>query len=113
MKNLIVTSILLATVAAGASEDWVVLTPQQKQIISQDNCAAAAVDAAASLISEEIQDAGVDFPDHIYLRNLHVSTPKKLYAVDFPGGSTILVSTRVHGSKCAVTDASRVVPQFL
>lgn len=97
------------TVSTGiGSANWIVTSRSQKRILDTDQCARAALYASGSLVSNEIQKAGVDYPDHIYLSEFHVNNPGRYYSVTFKGDSTILVETRRYGSGCRVIQAGRI-----
>ncbi len=107
MKILLSLVLFAASVTALASDGWIVLTKAQQRLVANDKCAATALDAAAGLVSAEIRDAGVDFPDHLYLSNLYGSVKGKLYVVTFRDDSSILVTTQKTKTSCS-GKASRV-----
>ena len=114
MKSLLTLSMLLfsnlssALPAVGNPDSWVLTTSSQRMLLKKDRCAQVALEAAASLISLEIQDAGVDYPDHIRLSDLHVSSLGKYYAITFEGDSTLLVQTRRSETSCKALKPSRL-----
>src|SRR5688572_5308398 len=109
-KTFLFSLMTLFSTSAFATNDWVILTEEQQEIVAVDICAAAAIDESASLVAEEILDAGVDFPDHIFLFDLYVSEKGKFYVVTFQDDSSITVQTKRKNSKCTAK-ASRVTPQ--
>jgi hypothetical protein len=110
-SSLIILMSIVSSVSFGSSnsiqDNWIVTTQAQKRILKRDPCGQAALNAAASLVSKEIQEAGVDYPDHIYLSDLHVSSPGRYYAITFKGDTTLLVQTRRYGTGCKAIKPSR------
>jgi hypothetical protein len=105
---LVLSTVSLAYSANSKGSNWVITSPAQKRVLSQDTCASSALEAAASLVSEEIKEAGVDFPDHLYLSDLHVSSAGRYYSITFKSDSTILVQTRRYGMGCKVIQVGRI-----
>ncbi len=92
---------------ASTTDEWVILNEQQRATVGKDECAKVAVDAAAGLVSKEIKDAGIDYPDHLYLRDLYTSVKGQAYAITFQNDSTIMVTTQIRRSKCRAKKVSR------
>lgn len=106
---LILSNVSTANSSIHNGSSWVVVTsPAHKRVIAQDICARAALESASSFLSDELKDAGVDFPEHLYLSDLHVSGVGRYYAITFKGDSTILVQTRRYGSGCRVIQVGRI-----
>lgn len=110
MKILLSLALFAASATAFGSAGWIVLTRAQHRLVTNDKCAAAALDAATGLVSEEIQESGVDFPDHLYLSDLYVSKKGKLYVITFRDDSSILVETQKTRTACS-GEASRIRPE--
>lgn len=100
MRALLYCCLLMLSSSVYGADDWVVLTPDQQQFMANDVCAAAAVDAAVTLIAEEIRVSGADYPAHLYLFDLQVSTPEKSYLVTFKGDFPIRFETKKTGLTC-------------
>lgn len=109
MRFLISLVIIAASVNAFGSNEWVVLTKEQQRLVHNDKCASASLEAAVGLVSYEIENAGVDYPDHLYLLDLYVSKVGKTYVVTFRDDSSILVRTNKTRATCT-GKASRIAP---
>jgi hypothetical protein len=107
-KLLILTAILVNALSVSAADSWVVMTQEQQSLVRKDACAFVAVEAAAGQVSNEIQDAGVDYPEHLYLLDLHVGLAGKTYAVTFKDDIPRLVGTKVVGKKCVAGTPERI-----
>ena len=105
---LVLSSVSLAYSANRKDSSWVITSPAHKRVLSQDTCARSALEAAASLVSEEIREAGVDFPDHLYLSDIHVSSAGRYYSITFKSDSSFLVQTRRYGLGCRVIQVGRI-----
>ena len=106
---LILSNVSIASSRNNMGSSWVVVTSRaHKRALIQDSCARVALESAASFVSNELKDAGVDFPDHLYLSDLHVSGAGRYYAITFKGDSTILAQTRRYGSGCRVIQVGRI-----
>lgn len=114
MKIALLLSLISFVSASAFANDWIVLKRSQQKILKNDACAQAAVDAAASVLADEIQDAGTDMPDQIHLLDLQVSEPGAVYGVTFEESATMIVETHMRGSKCVAKKPSpiRIEPRL-